>query len=188
MILFVLHVNRIISLVPFLFFCYKVKKGPHGKPCRRIRNPRQHNRRWLPSVFVCKSLHWGGGIRFPAHGAKYSFLKLYCKGGEIRGAVGGKPILNDSGSMLNFLTSFARIVGVPGVLVKRIFDAMPSELGEDVNTRSFELPFESVENRRFFKLYQCATFRGPSRGARPFRRFESGAKRPCRRKGSAARR
>lgn len=77
------------------------------------------------------------------------------------------------------------------VLVKRIFDAMPSELGKEdkrfvlanlekgaslrkyedptqwlvdagiayysINTRSFELPFEAVENRRLFKLYMVDT-------------------------------
>lgn len=77
------------------------------------------------------------------------------------------------------------------VLVKRIFDAMPSELGKkdkrfvlanlekgaslrkyedptqwlvdagiayySINTRSFELPFEAVENRRLFKLYMVDT-------------------------------
>ena len=95
----------------------------------------------------------------------------------------------------NILTTYrsdiTNYAGNQQVLVKRIFDAMPSELGKEdkrfvlanlekgaslrkyedptqwlvdagiayysINTRSFELPFEAVENRRLFKLYMVDT-------------------------------
>lgn len=95
----------------------------------------------------------------------------------------------------NILTTYrsdiTNYAGNQQVLVKRIFDAMPSELGKEdkrfvlanlekgaslrkyedptqwlvdagiayysINTRSFEQPFEAVENRRLFKLYMVDT-------------------------------
>ncbi|MCF0216517.1 MAG: ATP-binding protein, partial [Fibrobacteraceae bacterium] len=95
----------------------------------------------------------------------------------------------------NILTTYrsdiTNYAGRQQVLVKRIFDAMPSELGKEdkrfvlanlekgaslrkyedptqwlvdagiayysINSRSFELPFESVENRKLYKLYMSDT-------------------------------